>query len=323
MELTQKYRARCTSAAPWSVCSLRAVVRRLRNFCRFFSPKRLINLGTFQDGGLRHNNPINIAMWEHGFIRSTKETPDFVLSLGTGTLRRAGNRSSPVRDRFFQRLFKSFMLSMDGEKIWDDFYQALTPQIQSRFHRLNIELDSSQLGIDDISSIKQLEADAVQYMDSAALIGSLRDSMYASLFYFEFDGKPNVEQRQVVCAGCILLRPSVPSAGRRVLYHQLLAASAFFTVDGRSIPCIARTSEKPPPYRKPVRFTLSSTEEEIDITINSITKQAISISGLPRKAKDIVDAQCLDCAFGRADHVPTEKRLPIVPIGKRKADNIA
>lgn len=254
-----------------------------------------------------------------------KDKPDFVLSLGTGTPSRSrnGSRSSPVRDRFFQRLFRSFMLSMEGEKIWDEFYETLPQPSQTRYHRLNIELDSSRLGIDDVSSIKKLEEDAERYMDSATLIGSLRDAMYASMFYFELDRKPDVEHRQVVCTGHILLRLRIPSTGRRVLYHQLLAASAFFTIGAQCIPCIERSPDIPPPYRRSVRFTLESVDDDIDIKLNAVTRQPVTISGLPRRAVHLADAQLLDCPFGRADHSRCEKRLPLIPGNKRKAEKIA
>ncbi|KAK3708056.1 hypothetical protein LTR37_011749 [Vermiconidia calcicola] len=56
--------ASCTSAAPW-----------------FFRPKIISEIGTFEDGGLQHNNPLNIALWEASHIWPRKGLPDFALSI--------------------------------------------------------------------------------------------------------------------------------------------------------------------------------------------------------------------------------------------------
>ncbi|KFY04385.1 hypothetical protein V491_09370, partial [Pseudogymnoascus sp. VKM F-3775] len=59
--------ARCTSAAPW-----------------YFRPHHIDGVGTFQDGGLWRNNPIDIAISEARALWPTIVEPDVVLSLGTG-----------------------------------------------------------------------------------------------------------------------------------------------------------------------------------------------------------------------------------------------
>nr|OQO23711.1 hypothetical protein B0A51_10919 [Rachicladosporium sp. CCFEE 5018] len=104
--------ASCTSAAPW-----------------LFKPRLLRHFGTFQDGGLQHRNPLNIAMWE---LRNPwpSRVLDFALSIGTGvsqasTVAYGTGPYSFVKDSFIARVFRTFMKSMDGERVWRESYNSL------------------------------------------------------------------------------------------------------------------------------------------------------------------------------------------------------
>jgi len=115
----------------------------------------LKHLGTFQDGGLRHNNPLSVALWESKFLWPTKGMPDFALSLGTGTSSSASVAAkqgplSPVRDRFVSRLFRTFMSSMDGGKAWSELINTISADSRERFHRLNLTLTCHEPSIDDV-----------------------------------------------------------------------------------------------------------------------------------------------------------------------------
>ena len=97
--------ARCTSAAP-----------------SYFSPHILRNsqLGSFQDGGLKHNNPVNIAQWEARVIWPQSTVMDMVLSMGTGTSPSTVSSTCGWRGRCLARLYRCFMssTSLDGENAW-------------------------------------------------------------------------------------------------------------------------------------------------------------------------------------------------------------
>jgi hypothetical protein len=94
--------ARCTSAAPW-----------------YFKPKTLKELGTYQDGGLQHNMPMDIAYWEKERLWPEKAL-DFGLSLGTGAQKaplttKLGSQS-PVKEGCASRLFNAFLERIDSER---------------------------------------------------------------------------------------------------------------------------------------------------------------------------------------------------------------
>ncbi|CZT11980.1 uncharacterized protein RAG0_15979 [Rhynchosporium agropyri] len=133
--------ARCTSAAPW-----------------YFRPHHIEGVGTFQDGGLWRNNPIDIAISEACALWPTIVEPDVVLSLGTGyqidedvTMNDLSpTETSPLinssvmstdlgraeiamatalqdvqqprglwRSGFITRCLESFLSTMDGQKFYD------------------------------------------------------------------------------------------------------------------------------------------------------------------------------------------------------------
>ena len=132
---------------------------------RYFKPKELKCIGTFQDGGLWLNNPLPAGTWELNSIYPEKGDPDFALSIGTGTTQRSqpifkSGSQSPVRDSFLSRLYRTFLLSMDGEKTWDEFMNTLSVVSKERYHRLNLILDIHHISVDDVNIMASLKCKA-------------------------------------------------------------------------------------------------------------------------------------------------------------------
>jgi hypothetical protein len=48
--------------------------------------RQFIPIGKVQDGGLGHNMPVRLALWEAGEIWPSVVQPDALLSLGTGVV---------------------------------------------------------------------------------------------------------------------------------------------------------------------------------------------------------------------------------------------
>lgn len=120
--------AACTSAAPW-----------------YFKAVALKNIGTFQDGGLHHNNPLSLALWEVKHLWPQCAVPDLALSIGTGVNESVFSigPQSPVRKRSIFRIFESFMESMDGEKSWKDqppYRRRVTFTLQALDNAIGITL---------------------------------------------------------------------------------------------------------------------------------------------------------------------------------------
>ena len=84
-----------------------------------FKPAGIQGVGTFQDSGLKYNNPVDLALWESKQIWPPNTAPDIVLSLGTGTEDCLKSLKAPyfrhvLNDSFIPRLCRSFMSSLDG-----------------------------------------------------------------------------------------------------------------------------------------------------------------------------------------------------------------
>jgi hypothetical protein len=287
---------------------------------RFFKPRLLRNLGTFQDGGLYYNNPLNIAMWETKYIWPDKVV-DFALSIGTGTTDHDSRASSadshsPVKDRFLSRLYKTFMKSLDGEKMWREIFNSLTEREKGRYHRLNLPIQGKEPTLDDIVSIDALKTQARSWIKANQRFLPSLDSIYASMFYFELDRYPRYSDNAYRCVGHIHCRVKMPLNGRRRLYERLDSTSSYFLVLGHPTRCVdyIPTSSSIPPFKRKIQFTVESMDEDIGITLLGLTSSPKTISGLPQTVAELVRTQQLQSPFGRADCAEEEKALPLTPI---------
>ena len=236
----------------------------------------LSQVGTFQDGGLHHNNPLNIGLWEVKHIWPRTDAPDFVLSIGTRVSKSlmssfSAGPHSPVKDGFLVRIFKSFMRSMDGEKTWHDTYNSLPEVLKNRFHRLNLTIDGAEPAIDDISSMHDLREKATVCVQPVQFLKPVLDSMYASMFYFEFDESPVARSHDYACTGTIFCRLRLSEEARRALYTRLKATSLYFLIGGQPISYIERLTKSVLLFKRHIQFSLSSFDKLVRITIRGLT----------------------------------------------------
>ena len=287
---------------------------------RFFKPRLLQNLGTFQDGGLHYNNPLNIAMWETKYIWPDKVV-DFALSIGTGTtdhdVHALSTASySPVKDRFLSRLYKTFMKSLDGEKVWREISNSLSEREKPRYHRLNLPIQGREPMLDDIMSIDALKAQAQSWIQVNQRFLPSLDSIYASMFYFELAEYPGYYDNAYKCVGHIYCRLDMSFQGRRRLYEKLDSTSSYFLVLGHPTRCVdyIPTCSPVPPFKRRLQFTVETLDEDVGITLLGLTSSPKTISGLPQTVAELVRKQQLRSPFGRADCTGEEKALPPTPI---------
>lgn len=284
---------------------------------RFFRPRSLQNLGTFQDGGLQYNNPLNIAIWETKYIWPGRSI-DFALSLGTGITKRESTcfkagPHSPVKDRFLPRLFKTFMKSMDGERMWREIYNSLPDRDKPKYHRLNVPLHGTEPLLDDTSAMDDLKHQSLGWAQQRDTYTLLLDSIYASMFYFELDQYYMREDGLYVCTGSVHCRLALEINGREHLYHALQKTSSYFLTLGQPTPCVTHVPRNLPPFKRTIEFVLHSLDDDVGITLLGITSTPTTISGLPQTARRLIDIQQLRAPFGRVSCSVPEKVLPKVP----------
>lgn len=292
-----KSRACCTSAAPW-----------------FFKPQAVSSLGTYQDGGLQHNNPASIAQWESRFLWPHKDNPDFALSLGTGFAAEPASLGLVI-PRFYTRLFKSFMRNLNGEDAWIRFRNSLDPKTRPRYHRLNVKFTGPEPSLDDAKQIPSLKAAVIRQLEEdKATLTPVVDSMLASMFYFELDALPIPDGNGYLCLGYIHCRLDLPVGGLRYLYDRLLETSSWFLVQGSPIQCVQFIPKGPPPFKRRINFRVESMDEVIAFSLGGITTTTTLISGFPTRLEKLIEGQSLVRPFGTLDHVVSEKPLPATPV---------
>lgn len=291
-------------------------------------------IGTFQDGGLQHNNPINIARWEMKTIWPEKNNADLIVSIGTGSCVTRPVDSTRERAIFLarflkhmfqlvwnpaiERLYNNAMETMDGERAHEKFANDLPSPASERYCRLNLFLPDSEPPLDDPSQMGYLKERAyVNDRERVKTFNTILELAFASLFYFELDSLPTWSGREWKCSGRILCRLNMDREGRNRLYEKLRNGRYQFLLPpyGTPIRCVERAPKGLPPYQKPVTFWVPSLDElGYGITILAAGAHPIqsprAISGFPMKLRQLVAAQELDAPFGRANGASKEKPLP-------------
>jgi hypothetical protein len=278
------------------------------------------SLGSFQDGGLQHNNPSDIAKWEMMFLWPAKAYPDFALLLGTGASSTRTGLFRQSNDRFFVRLFRNYMQSLDGEYAWKRFYNSLPQKVRHRFHRLNVRFKGAEPCLDDADSMPALKSqvpEAICGMEND--IRAVLDAMLATIFYFELDGPPAFLDGLFQATGYIYCRLDLPEQGRRYLYSELLDTSSWFLIQGSPVACVGSVPKSAPPFKRRIVFSVEALTDVVAISIRGITSAPKLISGFPTTLQGLIDDLKLDSPFGTVDHFAPEKPLPPLP-SKRPRD---
>lgn len=169
-------------------------------------------------------------------------------------------------------------------------------------------------GLDDalrIPEMKKIVSKSVEH--DKGRIAAIVDSIMASMFYFELDGHPALQDGELRCSGHIYCRADLQAKGLRYLYTQLRDTSSWFLIQGSPVRCVNRIPRGLPPFKKEVSFRVNHEDELITMSIRGITKNSRSISGFPTTLRQLIKSQRLDSVFGTVDHSVDEKLLPPLP----------
>ncbi|TGO06778.1 hypothetical protein BTUL_0563g00010 [Botrytis tulipae] len=304
--------ARCTTAAPWYMLAFPSVTKTLTSFPRFFKPKLLENLGTFQDGGLKYNNPVKPGLREVRRIWKDGDC-DIVLSIGTGYKEGSSSQNFPNVRNIFQdgavaRLYRASMssLSLDGDMNWKDYWHGLEEEIKGRHFRLDISL-RREPDLDDAGQIDSLQAHVRRGL------GDLKDiarAFKAASFFFEL-AKPIQRNGDLyICEGFILSR----SPNSHALVLNILSDYPFarFAIDSDSSLGFLRTDDICQGcgrYQKRVSFFARHSSDTFNISLAFSQSLKRSISGFPHSLEWFEKKQMLKANFGTIDHNSHSRRL--------------
>lgn len=154
-----------------------------------------------RDGGLKDNNPIQIAINEAKTIWRTGATFDAIVSIGSG--KSTTNPEYPVIEGivpdWLTTLVHSFMSTLNGEEYWKDFEMRSEQPIKLRARRLNVHFQNSrEPSLDDFSEVDSMKAEAnkfpfyksvseISFTKPATkkMIDEVALQLRASLFFFQ------------------------------------------------------------------------------------------------------------------------------------------
>ena len=273
---------------------------------RFFPPKHIRDVGTFQDAGPFVNDPLILALAEAAALFPLSEKPDFVISLGTGEPQTA-DISENVSDNTRQKRQKSIVRKL-GEAFWEKLQdKQIREAIQTRcvpqwYHRLDTALDGFGPRLDDTASMPMLKEQAENDDSIAPQIERAACCLVASMFYFELDSVPDRHEGRFVGTGRILCSLPVTDKDFPKTMEKLSAESAQFLLDGNPICKVDDPScfDKDGNLRKSIELNAFGT---FAISLKTGQSEPWNISGSPFSVESLVKAQGLNMPFGRPDHL--------------------
>ncbi|KAI9760680.1 MAG: hypothetical protein M1840_002356 [Geoglossum simile] len=282
--------ARATSAAPV-----------------LFQTAQISTVGAFQDGGLKHNNPVYLALWESDQIWTSHATRDVVLSLGTGT---ESDPMSPVApsfrhflvDGFIPRLYRSSMSSLDGEITWKHLQNSLDEKSKSDYFRLNVPLQGEPV-LDDTACMDKLR-ESVRSFPSLGDYIDIAAALLVSSFYFELTALPRFEGGLYKCNGTIRCRGHSDAIIESLF--NLHYGRLEFAADSRLLGSLDPETDfcqQCHRYRKRISFYVQKLNETVTLCLvaKDVGKRR-KLSGFPQSIEWFIQQQHLEATFGTADH---------------------
>ncbi len=274
-------RARCTSAAPL-----------------YFEPETCHG-EECRDGGLKHNNPVQLGVNECKDIWHPDVAFDVILSVGSGRSRKQLQKPAPWKllPEWLIGLFNTLMSTMDGEAAWERFIQGQEPRIRNRATRLNVKFPGDEApALDDTSKIDSMERMAYGFEFSEAradlldpfspasglflhghtLLEQLADQLWASMYFFQLVSIRKQKDIYSVTGwiGCRIQ----PGEGALLI---LLQRTEGFWVKGRELPMPYDAAFHNPGLHVPVEFNHQAIDDAIRIDVDFGETHRVSISGFP------------------------------------------
>lgn len=179
---------------------------------------------SYIDGGLYHNNPVNVANRERKLLWPdvADKHPDMLLSIGTGqntfvTREKLERRSSSPKDGdkskgirgTLEALYQRFDNILDAEHAWTEFEADINNRnndFPSPYIRFNLDLKKKLPSFDAKDKFREFQADVKQRLKDPDAIEMTKDiacSLVASSFYFQLTETTQQRGGNYACAGYI------------------------------------------------------------------------------------------------------------------------
>ena len=158
----------------------------------------------YSDGGIYHNNPIEIADRERRLIWPAQQDlePDVIVSIGTLFCEKRKDRKAPrwvgsskgivAHGRFLQKMAQDHLhTSLDSEKTWRKYMDIRKPNgsDKGRYVRLNPEVPEHPPKLDDVGKVRFLQETTRYLIGEDVKIKALAQRLVATCFYLDTLGE--------------------------------------------------------------------------------------------------------------------------------------
>ena len=272
-----------------------------------FETIEIPNVGSFQDGGLKRNNPVRLALWESRLIWPSITRPDFVLSLGTGTdlcpQPTAPSFRHIWRDGFVPRTYRWLRGIIDGEDEWRNIINDIDKKYRESFMRLNISLPAGTTAMDDLNQVENLSQEVLLQFQTRGDDLKAATNLLLSRLFFELDALPKFTGHGLYhCRGRIRCRLSgfaFVQAAKALGIEKIL-----FVLDGEALTTTnlqRDVCEACHRYSIPLDFYVRHLDQTLTLSVRTATSER-DLSAFPQCIEWFVGQQSLRSRFGSADH---------------------
>lgn len=250
---------------------------------------------------------MDLAIWECAKIWAPDTALDVVLSLGTGTEDSLRSPKAPhfrdvLNDGFIPRLCRSFMSSLDGERVWKELGNRLDEDSKADFFRLNVPFQGDEPRLDDVGCVDELRRSVHLHAEGPRDRTKIALALLVASFFFELDTVPWFEGGRYLCQGYIRCRND-PKAVIHALIRLYGAQMEFTfetgTLGALSVEDVCSTCNL---YCKKVRFYVRHLKENVKMHLRVNGLERRKLSGFPHSMAWFVHQQQLDSPFGNAEH---------------------
>ncbi|KAI8710253.1 PNPLA domain-containing protein [Fusarium sp. LHS14.1] len=287
---------RCATAAPF-----------------YFKPRRIGDLGTFQDGGLAFNNPASIAIREAIALSPDAAEPSIVVSLGTGSSSSnpEGESSSILVDKFPFRLSRALWRQTSSKTAWNHLLGHQKAGDRTNFFRFDIEFEEKEPLLDDVNKMEHVRQTACKTMAGSPSLHLLSRHLRAELFFFELDDSlpPYYSNGAYQCTGTISCRLRATTLEYEAFMQQLWQKTASFRLGGQMLGITCENIHAN--FSHKVCFTLPSPKHQFAVKLSERNGDFFDISGSPFTLDWLMQRQGLNSKFGTSDH--RKRKCPSVP----------
>lgn len=232
----------------------------------YFKPQYLGGIGTLEDGGIRANCPLRLAVRESMNVWPDAGRPDLAVSMDTGFVRRRLQRNCDsgfssngrFKGGFIGRGIRTFLSSpaVDSKEGFEDALDNLPEELKEDVFRLDKDLEENLPELDDAGYIDKL------FQITCDIPTDLARVLLTSSFFFELDEEPILKDGHYCCCGSNLCSKTFPE-GILCLVEKEVPSARFVMHNGANLGLVQEHDgcHTCGYYRKRVCFRVSSLHE--------------------------------------------------------------